>query len=109
MAEQCFHEGDRLNIKGMLRKRTFYGPPNFGETPKTDKLVTVFVLRPDRPLIPCDNPDFDNANRGNAAPANELVVIRGRRHLRSGEQSLIGRVYHSDNASQFLNYIFELD
>jgi hypothetical protein len=37
-------------LKGVLKSRTEYGPPGFGENPKIDGEVVIFVLRLRKPL-----------------------------------------------------------
>ena len=104
----CFHEGKIVRVLGRVSRRTFYGPPNFGETPKSDRRVTVQVIRFNRPLWPCELSDFDDVDRP-GAPAREAVIVAlaGQR-LREGRQTIVGQLEHSDNANQFLEYIFVL-
>lgn len=106
--KQCFHEDKTVRVLGTVGRRTFYGPPNFGENPKSDRRVTVYVIRLDHPLWPCERSDFDDIGSP-GAPAREAVIIAlaGQR-LREGHQTLVGQLKHSDNANQFLEYIFVL-
>jgi hypothetical protein len=103
----CFHEDERIHMNGTLVKRRFFGPPNFGENPKTDERVSVYVFRPARPLLPCDIGDFDNANENDGAPVKELVVVPFGKQHRLGKQTLTGTISRSVTASQFLDYVFQ--
>jgi len=40
-----------FELSGTLRKEWFWGPPNFGENPKTDRHNQDFVLLLDYPLL----------------------------------------------------------
>lgn len=43
--QSCLHyEPDTVAITGVLSRRTFFGPPNFGENPKTDEKEVGFYL-----------------------------------------------------------------
>ena len=104
----CFHQEKTVRVLGTVTRRTFYGPPNFGETPKSDRRVTVYVIRFAHPLWPCELSDFDDVDRP-GAPAREAVIVplAGQR-LTEGRRTLVGQLEHSDNANQFLEYIFVL-
>lgn len=88
-----------MRLTGTVMKRRFWGPPNFGENPKTDRRVSVYVFRPATRLLTCDGGDV----------ARQLTVVPfGKKH-RLGRQSLTGTVSHADAASQFLEYIFDVE
>ncbi len=42
-----FHTSSPATIFGTLRKRSDFGPPNFGEHPQTDQKVTVWIVHLD--------------------------------------------------------------
>jgi hypothetical protein len=107
LGKQCFHEDKPIRVFGTVSRRTFYGAPHFGEDPKTDRRVTVYVIRLDHPLWPCELSDFDDIDHA-GAPAREAVIVSYGRKLREGRQTLVGQLEHSDNANQFLPYIFAL-
>jgi len=39
-----------VELEGKLRVKTFYGPPNFGENPKTDLKERCWILSLDKPI-----------------------------------------------------------
>lgn len=41
---QKFRSGEKVVLAGDLKRISAYGPPNFGETPETDKKETYIVL-----------------------------------------------------------------
>jgi len=46
----------KATVSGVLQRQWFWGPPNFGENPKTDAHYQDFVLRLDHPLVLRDRP-----------------------------------------------------
>ena len=44
--------GPATTVIGILRSKVVYGPPGFGETPKTDSKVLVFYVQLRTPLTP---------------------------------------------------------
>jgi hypothetical protein len=106
--KECFHEDKAIRVLGTVSRRTFYGPPNFGENPKTDRRVTVYVIRFDHPLWPCELSDFDDVDHPGAAAREAVIVPLAGQRVKEGRQTLTGQLEHSDNANQFLDYIFVL-
>jgi len=45
-----YYEPEISVLSGILRSQWFYGPPNYGETPKTDKKETCYILILDSPI-----------------------------------------------------------
>ncbi len=58
-APQCLHyEGEPVALTGKVTLRTFYGPPNYGENPKTDSRETQAILVLSKPICVDANPTF---------------------------------------------------
>src|SRR5260370_41839008 len=38
------YEPEKVTLKGKVVSRTFYGPPNYGENPKTDSRESQYIL-----------------------------------------------------------------
>lgn len=58
-APQCLHyEGDPVALAGKVTLRTFYGPPNYGENPKTDSRETQAILVLSKPICVEENQTF---------------------------------------------------
>ncbi|SRR5713226_2058749 len=61
-SEECFNYVNQVvTLKGRVTLRTFFGPPNYGENPKTDSRETQAVLLLDEPICTLANPrDYDD-------------------------------------------------
>ena len=107
--KQCFHEGATVRLKGTVVRRRFYGPPNYGETPKTDRLVTVAVFKLDHPILPCDMPDFDNLKGDNGALVSAVQISSNTgRPTPSHPRALVGTIRHSAIGPEFLDYVVDV-
>ena len=104
--KQCFHEGSSVRLNGTVVRRRFYGPPNYGETPRLDRPETVSVLKLTRPILPCDLPDFDNVKGDNGAPVRAVQIesATGQR-APSHAHTLVGTIRHSAIGPEFLDYV----
>jgi len=95
-----------MRLKGIVTQRRFYGPPNYGETPKTDHLVTVPIFKLDKAIVPCDLPDFDNGKRDNGAPVRVLQIqSQAGRPPAKRPRILSGIIRHSAIGPEFLDYV----
>lgn len=55
-----FYEPVASEIKGKLTLNSFYGPPNYGKTPETDMIETVWVLNLDSTInVHQDKPELE--------------------------------------------------
>lgn len=71
-ADSCVrYNEDGVVLTGKVERRTFYGPPNYGENPRTDSRETQAILRLDRPL--CTAGSVDGLEQ--AEDAQELVTL----------------------------------
>jgi hypothetical protein len=43
--------GMKASVCGVLTTEKHFGPPNFGENPKTDSTFVAWVIRPDSPVM----------------------------------------------------------
>ncbi|SRR6266566_3069663 len=61
-SEECFNYNNQVvTLMGRVTLRTFFGPPNYGESPKTDSRETQAVLLLDKPVCTLANPkDYDD-------------------------------------------------
>jgi hypothetical protein len=54
---ECLHyAGEPVTLTGQVVLKTFYGPPNFGESPATDARETQAILVLEKPLCVKANP-----------------------------------------------------
>ncbi|EMM0382444.1 DUF4431 domain-containing protein [Pluralibacter gergoviae] len=47
---ECLKEGDHVTFSGVVSKKLFYGPPNFGEDKEHDKKLFEWILHLNKPL-----------------------------------------------------------
>jgi hypothetical protein len=75
-AEQCLSYAGRVQLAGVLERRTYPGPPNYESVARGDRPETVWLLRLDRAVCvappPAGHDDYDVAV--DAVPAIQLVV-----------------------------------
>jgi len=63
-------------ISGTIATEMFYGPPGFGENPKTDKKEDIYLLVPDQPVNvigPADQNEEDNNTTKNNIVKIQLI------------------------------------
>lgn len=59
------YEPEKVTLKGRVVSRTFYGPPNYGENPKTDSRESQYILILDSAIDVVTGSDpTDQAERG---------------------------------------------
>jgi hypothetical protein len=103
---KCFHAGSTVRLTGTVTYRMFYGAPNYGEEPKTDRRVRVPILRLDEPVTPCDLTDFDSDNRKLGQPVREVQIDFWKAKSKSGaRRSLVGTIQPATIGSDFLDYV----
>jgi hypothetical protein len=61
---------EEVRLSGELIERTFWGPPFWGEHPKTDSLESAWIIVLDTPICVLADPSYIN----NAAEFNVIVV-----------------------------------
>ena len=66
LAASCLHyDGEPLTLTGTMSLQTFYGPPNYGESPDTDSRETQAILVLSKPICVDAQPnDWDAAEKG---------------------------------------------
>ena len=104
---KCFHEGRTVRLTGTVTYRMFYGAPNYGENPKTDRRVRVPILRLEKPITPCKLTEFDSDDRKLGEPVREVQIDAWPARFRSGERrTLVGTVQPATIGPDFLDYVF---
>jgi len=48
--KQLTYEPSKVQLSGTIVYEQFYGPPNFGEDPRTDAMVNVIEIKLDQPI-----------------------------------------------------------
>jgi hypothetical protein len=60
---QFHYEPEQVKLIGKLVQKTFYGPPNYGESPKTDSREHQYILILDSPIDVAGNAENETENR----------------------------------------------
>jgi hypothetical protein len=54
-AESCANgvqaNGETIELSGVLHRKVFWGPPNFGENPETDSKFALWIISLSKPLV----------------------------------------------------------
>lgn len=106
---RCIPENTKVGLTGTVILRKFYGPPNYGEDPKTDLPMRVPLVRLDRAITPCEIGRFDSIERKRAQRVR-LVRLEGAvGNLKSGEhRKFVGTIYPAAMAIDLLPYVLDL-
>jgi len=51
------YEPEVVNLEGVIKISTNFGPPNYGETPEIDKKVTIYILELNSPINVLGDPN----------------------------------------------------
>ena len=95
-----------MRLTGTVTHRMFYGAPNYGENPKTDRRVRVPILRLERPITPCELTEFDSFERKLGEPVREVQIDAWPAKFKSGEhRTLVGTIHPATIAPDFLDYV----
>lgn len=92
------YDVDGVVLSGTVVLRTFFGPPNYGESPETDARETQALLQLDRPLC-----TVESAARAEPAERNQRLVTLvpiGALALKpyAGKHVAVrGSLFHADN------------
>ena len=62
--KQLHYEPEKVSITGTIVSRTFFGPPNYGENPKTDSKESQYILVLDTPIDVVGDNKYNEAERG---------------------------------------------
>lgn len=57
--KQVHYGPEKVAVTGKVVSRTFYGPPGYGENPKTDSRESQYLLLLDRPIDVLSTPEFE--------------------------------------------------
>lgn len=93
--QELRYETANVTLTGRVVYRTFYGPPNYGETPKTDSRETQAILLLDSPIdvIGTPNDEINETERG--VKAITLVSDRSLRSFVGKRVTVQGSLFHA--------------
>ena len=110
-ATPCLHyNDDSVELIGTVRLQTFFGPPNYGEDPKTDARETQTVLVLDHPICVSDDPK--NQQSAEQDQQQITLVPLGRQQLSSyaGQRITVqGALFHAMNGHHHTAVLLQLE
>ena len=72
------YEPEVVTLKGELLSKSAYGPPNYGENPRTDKKVKYYVLKLETPINVKGDPKSEvNTDTYENISEIQMVLIEG--------------------------------
>lgn len=63
-------------LTGILRKEHRFGPPGFGENPKTDPRVSIVVLKLDRPITAVPDPKANTKDELDTSRISNIKAVQ---------------------------------
>jgi hypothetical protein len=87
-AATTYHSGDTAAFSGTVYEEPFFGPPNYGENPETDRREVARILQLDHPIVFVDS-------GGTAAQIQEIHLI-GFPPLAGKDATFRGRLDEAD-------------
>lgn len=92
------YDVDGVVLSGTVVLRTFFGPPNYGESPETDARETQALLRLDRPLCTVESEEREESAERNQRLVT-LVPIGGLalKPYAGKHVAVKGSLFHADN------------
>jgi hypothetical protein len=100
VAEPCLnYSNEQTKLSGRVLIKTFYGPPNYGESPETDAKVKQTILRLNNPICTIET-DEDYAEQNQVEitlvpmHAINLMPFTGKR------VTVTGKLEHASTANQ---------
>lgn len=110
-AAACFkYAPQEVTVSGKVFLKTFFGPPNFGENPKTDSKLTQALLQLDQSL--CTVATADGFNEAERDQKIITLVPGDKMHLSQfkGKQvSVRGTLFHAMTAYHNTPVLIELN
>lgn len=87
-----------VELKGTLRVKLYYGPPNYGENPKTDAKEEMLILTLSKPVSVRGNPDpeakFDRQSVKNIRKIQLVLTMPDKKFI--GKTVLVkGTLFHA--------------
>ncbi len=106
-------EGDVATISGLLTRKVVWGPPNFGDSPKTDQKISIWVVRLNKNYglqlangLPTACLVFDKAQ---VNWRKILVESHSKSEIVEGKRvNLSGRFWHATSAGDYFSVIIDV-
>jgi hypothetical protein len=100
-----------VELKGTLTLRRYYGPPNYGENPKTDTKEAMFILILSQPVNVRGNPDpkagFDRQSVKNIRRIQLVITMPYKEFI--GKKVLVkGTLFHAFTGHHHTKVLMEV-
>src|SRR5205823_2835730 len=103
------YEPSSIVLHGRLERENVFGPPNFGEDPSTDQIVSIFILELDQGInvkgrvgSKIDEADFECQTRLQLVPGeNESVVAT----LVGSRVLVTGQLFEAESGGHYTNVL----
>ena len=106
---QLQYQPERVTLKGKIVLRTFFGPPNYGEDPKTDSKEQQWILILDAPIDVIGNRDNETERTVKQITlvvldfkANPVAPLRGKR------VTIEGTLFHANTGHHHTRVLIEV-
>ena len=109
--EACEHYAPRsVALPGKLTEVRNYGPPNYGENPKTDARVKVLVLKLARPLSVCGDStsDINTESEKNVREVQLVMSDTSAKHLVGRAIVATGTLFHSHTGHHYTKILMDV-
>jgi Domain of unknown function (DUF4431) len=106
---RVLHYGpEKVAVTGRVVYRTFYGPPNYGENPKTDSQETqdILLLESAVDVIATGNDPMDQTER--RVTRITLVIDHSIRHLIGKRVVIEGTLFHAHTGHHHTKVLMEV-
>jgi hypothetical protein len=105
------YEPSVVELEGTLKIKTFFGPPNFGENPKTDSKEETRILVLDKPINVRAKGEADPVTDPSAENVRELqLVFDGPLKKLVGKKLIVkGTLFHAQTGHHFTKVLLNLD
>jgi hypothetical protein len=109
-AVPCLHyQGDPVTLSGKVTKRTFYGPPNYGENPDTDSRETQGILLLSKPICVDENPDEYYVAKKNQLEVTLVPLAKTNLKNYLGKQVKVhGKLFHAETGHHHTPVLIEI-
>lgn len=109
--DRCEHYAPRsVTLSGELTQVQKYGPPNYGENPKTDARVRVLVLKLPRTLNVCGDPtsDINTESEKNVREVQLVMSDSSAKHLVGRAVIATGTLFHSHTGHHYTKVLMNV-
>ena len=108
-AEPCLSYSTPVTLSGKITKRTFYGPPNYGEDPATDSRETQVLLLLPKPICVDENKiEYYEAEKNQLElTLVPLGKVKFKNHI--GKQVTVhGKLFHAHTGHHHTSVLVEV-